>query len=56
MEAEMDKIYADATKGDQTARQRARVLATEQFPNMSAADRERFYHAVEARLNAFRGP
>jgi hypothetical protein len=51
----VDEIYAAATKGDQTARQRAREFASAS-PNLNAADRERIFHQVEVLLGAFRGP
>jgi hypothetical protein len=58
MEAEMNKVFAAATAGDTTARQRARVLAYESFPSLGGdgANRERFFHQVEALLNAYRSP
>jgi hypothetical protein len=49
---EMDGILADAQRGDETSRQRARVFAYETYPSFfMAADRERFFHQIEAFLN-----
>jgi hypothetical protein len=51
-------ILRAAERGDESARQRARILAYESFPNFGcdAANRERFFHQVDVFLNAYRGP
>jgi hypothetical protein len=59
MESAMNSILAAADKGDPTAPEQARKLAFEKYPTelgCNAADRERFFHSVAVRLNAYRGP
>jgi hypothetical protein len=54
----VDRLVADAARGDETVLDRARVFAFETYPAelreaMNAADRERLFHQIDVLLGAF---